>query len=96
MELWAGASNAIEKTILLQHERSFPHLPFSDENFVEAGHVMREMAERHRFEPKMRKQLTWDILIALNAKENNSLLLTQNTADFSKIRKFVKFDFSGI
>jgi predicted nucleic acid-binding protein len=45
------------------------------------------------FEPRMRGRLTWDILIALSAKENNSLLITENAADFRKICKYVDFDF---
>jgi predicted nucleic acid-binding protein len=93
MELWAGARTKLEENILKQHQKSMPLLSFSDDGFVMAGQILHKMTNDHRFDPKMRRRLTWDVLIALNAKQSNALLVTENAADFQKIRKYVDFEF---
>ena len=93
MELWAGAKTKTEEAILKQHERTLPLLTFSDDGFIAAGHVMRKMVEDRGIEPNARRRLTWDILIALNAKEHQALLVTENESDFKKIQVYVDFEF---
>ncbi|MBI4405184.1 MAG: PIN domain-containing protein [Deltaproteobacteria bacterium] len=93
MELWAGVRDKTQENILKQHQNSLPLLVFSDDNFIVAGQVMRKMTTEHDFEPRIRRRLTWDILIALNAKENNALLVTENESDFRKVQRFVNFEF---
>ena len=93
MELWAGAKSKVEETILTQHEESIPSIGSSDSNFVNTGKILRKMTVEYDLEPKMRRRLTWDILVALSAKENSALLVTENQADFKKIQRFVDFDF---
>ena len=93
MELWAGAKTKIEENILKQHQKALPLIGLSDDNFILAGQVMRKMAHEHGFESSMRRRLTWDILIALSARENNALLVTENEADFRKIQQYIEFTF---
>ena len=93
MELWAGAKTKIEEGILKQHEKHLPLLAFSDDNFIAAGQIMQKMAADNAVEPAARRRLTWDILIALNAKEHNALLVTENESDFKKIQNYVDFEF---
>lgn len=93
MELWAGAKTRPEENILKQHEQAFPLLGFSDDHFILAGQVLQKMAKDHRVEPRHRRQLTWDLLIALSAAENNALLVTENEADYKKIQRYVDFEF---
>ncbi|MBI2625518.1 PIN domain-containing protein, partial [Candidatus Parcubacteria bacterium] len=81
MELWAGAKTKIEESILKQHEKQLPLIGFSDDGFIAAGQVMRKMAEDKSIEPNARRRLTWDILIALSAKEHHALLVTENESD---------------
>ena len=96
MELWAGARSKVEENILNQHEENLPLIGMSDDNFVSTGRVLRNMTTEFRLEPKMRRRLTWDILIALSAKENSALLVTENESDFKKIQKFVDFEFVSL
>jgi predicted nucleic acid-binding protein len=93
MELWAGAKTKTEESILKLHEKNLPLIGFSDDGFLAAGHVMRKMNEDKRIEPKRRRRLTWDILIALNAKEHHALLVTENESDFKNIQSYVDFEF---
>lgn len=93
MELWSGARSKTEETILKQHQKAIPLIGMSDDNFVIAGQIMHKMKNEHHHEPIVRRRLTWDILIALSALENNAIVVTANEADFKKIRKFVSFEF---
>ncbi len=93
MELWAGVKTKAEENILKQHQKYIPLIGFSDDNFVIAGQIMRKMVNEHSFQPRTRRQLTWDILIALSGKENNALLVTENNSDFKKIQKYLEFEF---
>ena len=93
MELWTGARTKIEENILIQLQKSFPPMTFSDDNFIFAGQVMHKIADLHHFESQMRRRLTWDILIALSARESNALLVTENESDFKKIQKYIDFEF---
>lgn len=93
MELWAGAKTRLEENILKQHERQLPLLGFSDDNFILAGRVLQKMAKDQNIKPRTRRRLTWDILIALCARENNALLVTENETDFKKVQHYVGFEF---
>jgi predicted nucleic acid-binding protein len=51
------------------------------------------VATDRSIEPRTRRRLTWDILIALCAQEHNALLVNENESDFKKIRGYVDFEF---
>ncbi len=93
MELWAGAKSKLEEQILAQHEKLLPLIGFSDDGFLAGGRVMQKMAKNTRVEPRTRRRLTWDILIALNAQEHRALVVTENVEDFKKIQAYVDFEF---
>ena len=95
MELWAGVKNHTEENILKQHQKIIPAIGLDDDNFIQAGKILFQMAKEHRNEPLSRRRLTWDILIALSAKENNALLVTENQEDFRKIQNFLPFEFTS-
>ena len=96
MELWAGVSNKTEENILKKHQHMMPMIGLSDDNFIVAGQIMNHMRRFSQHEPKMRRRLTWDILMALSAKENNALLLTENKKDFEQIKNFLGFEFMTV
>jgi predicted nucleic acid-binding protein len=93
MELWAGARSKDEENVLKLYEKNLPLMGFSDNNFISAGQILHKMARDRSVEPLKRRRLTWDILIALSAKENNALLITENESDFKKIQNYVAFEF---
>ena len=93
MELWAGVRNSVEEALLSEYQKNYPLMEFSGDHFIAAGQILKKMNDDHQLEPRTRRRLTWDILIALSAKENNSLLLTENETDFKKIQKYVDFEF---
>ena len=93
MELWAGVRTQREEAILEKQQETIPLIGFSDENFIVAGKLMNKMKRFYRFESQSRRRLTWDILIALSARENHACFLTENKDDFERIQKFLDFDF---
>lgn len=93
MELWAGARTGKEKRILTDLQLHFPIVGMTDDNFVTAGKILSVMQKKYRFEPRARRTLTWDLLIALSAKENNAVVLTENIKDFQLLQRFVDFEF---
>ena len=95
MELWAGAKTKVEENVLKQHQKILPLIGFADDGFVVAGQVMQKMVQEHGAEPRTRRRLTWDLLIALSAQQNNALLVTENDADFKKIQRYVDFEFAS-
>ncbi len=93
MELWAGARTPAEKNILQAQQDHFPLIGLSKERFITAGQILSQMKGSLTAEKKKRRRLTWDLLIALSAQENNALVITENKTDFQKIRRLVNFEF---
>lgn len=96
MELWAGVRTKTEENILKLHQKEIPLVGLSDDNFITAGQILSKMRGEQKLEPRMRRRLTWDLLIALSAKENHALVVTENESDFRKIQKFVDFEYTAI
>lgn len=96
MELWAGARTKVEENILELHQQELPLVGLSDDNFITTGQILSKMRGEQQLEPKMRRRLTWDILIALSAKENQAIIVTENENDFKKIKKFVDFEYLAV
>ncbi|MBX9766867.1 MAG: PIN domain-containing protein [Bdellovibrionales bacterium] len=92
MELWAGVRTKTEENILKLHQHELPLIGIQEDNFVTTGQILSQMRSEPLVEPKMRRRLTWDILIALSAKENSAVVVTENENDFRKIQKFVDFE----
>lgn len=93
MELWAGVRTKVEENILKLHQQELPLVGLSDDNFITTGQILSQMRSEQQPELKMRRRLTWDILIALSAKENQAVVVTENEGDFRKIQKFVDFEY---
>ena len=96
MELWAGVRTKVEENILVVHQQELPLIGLDDDNFITTGQILSRMKTEPELTPKMRRRLTWDILIALSAKENQAVVVAENESDFKKIQRFVDFDFIAV
>lgn len=94
MELWAGCHSSIEEEALTNLQENSPLMSFDSDHFIQAGKVMNQMRKEYNLEPNKRRQITWDLLIALTAQENKALLITENKEVFQTIQKFVDFEFA--
>lgn len=94
MELWAGAKTVTEKNILKTQQDHFRLVGLSHGQFIIAGQILSQMSGgAFTGEGRRRRRLTWDLLIALSAQENNALVITENIDDFRKIQRFIDFEF---
>lgn len=96
MELWAGVRKKVEEQILTLHQQELPLIGLSDDNFIITGQILSQIRGEPNLAPQMRRRLTWDILIALSAKENQAVVVTENERDFKRIQKFVDFEFLAV
>lgn len=96
MELWAGVRTKEEEKILALFQKELPLIGLLDDNFILAGRLLSQMRNEHDLELKMRRRLTWDILIALSARENRAVVVTENERDFRKIQKFLDFEYLAV
>lgn len=92
MELWAGARTKYEMDFIAHHEKTFPLLDLPDDCLIEAGKILAKLRSGLEGEALRRRRLTWDLLIALSARENRAVLVTQNLSDFRRIQDFVEFE----
>ena len=58
------------------------------------GYLLADMARQEELEiARVPKAFANDILIALSCREAGCVLVTENERDFSRIRRFVSFEF---
>ena len=94
MELWEGVKTKAEAEFLEEQERHFPACGFLDEGFVVAGKILLEMTRNRQPQSGNRRKITWDILIAVSAYQNDAIVVTKNTSDFRRIQKYLGFQFA--
>jgi predicted nucleic acid-binding protein len=60
-----------------------------------SGDLLATMAKEDGLEiPRVSKAFANDVLLALSCREAGCVLVTDNTRDFQRIRRFVQFDFT--
>jgi predicted nucleic acid-binding protein len=95
MELWVGAKNHFEQTTLKKLERDFPVLEINKNHTIKCGQILNKISRKSILIAKNRRSLTWDILIAIGAKENNALIITENVKDFELISQYFNFSYQA-
>ena len=98
-ELRAGArgphhQEAIERNVLAVYERTDRVIVPTAEAWHRAGEVLAAMAKKEGLELRhVSKSFGNDILLAASCREAGCVLVTDNARDFSRIRRFLPFDF---
>jgi predicted nucleic acid-binding protein len=100
-ELRAGVKrdqdrNALERHVLAVFARSSRVIVPSVQAWHRSGDLVATMAAQEGLEvAKLSKAFANDVLIALSCRENGCVLVTGNDRDFSRIRKFLQFEFTS-
>ena len=85
---------ALEKNVLRVFERANRTISPSSDAWHRSGDLLAEMAREEGFEiARVSKAFANDILLALSCREAGCVLVTDNERDFSRIRRFVHFEF---
>jgi predicted nucleic acid-binding protein len=98
-ELRAGVKQpadrkALERNVLRVFERASRVIAPSPGAWHRSGDLLAEMAQREGLElASVSKAFANDILLALSCREAGCVLVTENDRDFSRIRRFVSFDY---
>lgn len=98
-ELRAGVQGSVDRRKLERHvlgvyERVGRAISPSPTAWHRSGDVLAAMAREDGLElSRVTKSFSNDILLALSCREAGCVLITENTRDFSRIRRFAVFDF---
>jgi predicted nucleic acid-binding protein len=90
-ELWRGATSEAEQAFLRRLERSFPVFAPTEKNWLESGQILTKMHRDKGFEATKLRDLHFDVLIALTARNHGARLITSNRDDFELIREYREF-----
>ena len=98
-ELYAGALDAPSEQLIDKLFDTFSSLGRliapDTADWQKTGKIVAKLGQKYGFEQKFLSRLTHDILIALTARRIGAMVVTGNTRDFIRIRKFVDFKMHG-
>jgi predicted nucleic acid-binding protein len=99
-ELRAGVKRnedrkALERNVLSVFERAGRAIVPSASAWHRSGDLLSEMAQREGLEiSRVSKAFANDILLALSCRESGCVLVTENDHDFSRIRRYIDFEYT--
>jgi predicted nucleic acid-binding protein len=98
-ELRAGVTQpshrkALERNVLRVFERASRTITPSTDAWHRSGDLLAAMATQEGLEiARVSTAFANDILLALSCREAGCVLITENDRDFSRIRRFISFEF---
>ena len=85
---------ALERHVLSVYERASRIITPSANAWHHSGDVLAAMVKREGLElARVSKAFANDILLAVSCREAGCVLITENVRDFSRIRRFLAFEF---
>jgi len=91
-ELWRGATEKQEFKTLDELQRNYRVLVPTEKNWIESGQLLIAMRHDHGFSSAKLRDLHFDVLIALTARNHGATLITSNRVDFELIHGYRPFD----
>jgi len=90
-ELARGATNESELDFVSILAKNHPILTPTERNWLESGSLLYRMHGDKGFSPGKLRDLHFDVLIALTARNHGATVITSNKADFELIRHYKEF-----
>jgi predicted nucleic acid-binding protein len=90
-ELARGATNESELDFVSTLTKNHPILTPTERNWLESGSILHRMNEDKRLSPEKLRDLHFDVLIALTARNYGATVITSNKADFELIGRYKEF-----
>ena len=91
-ELWRGARKKADRDFLEALELNQPILVPTQKNWLDSGQLLAKIGLKKGFGPEKLRDLHFDVLIALTARNHGATVITTNRADFELIRSYRAFD----
>lgn len=86
---------ALEKNVIKIYERTGRSFSPSARAWHRSGDVLAAMAKQEGLElARVSKAFANDVLLAASCREAGCVLITENVRDFSRIRRFIAFEFA--
>jgi len=63
----------------------------TDRHWIESAEILAQIQQRRGYEPDKLRDLAFDALIALSARESGATLITCDHDDFADIRRYKSF-----
>ena len=86
-ELRRGAKAELELQFVSELAKKTKIITPTEQQWLEAGEILSQMSKKNGYGPKKIREMAFDILIALSAREIGATLITCNQKDFAEIRK---------
>ena len=90
-ELARGASKEDELDFVRALAKNHPILTPTERNWLESGEILSRIYKQKGFSPEKLRDLHFDVLIALTARNHGATVITSNEADFELIRRYRDF-----
>jgi predicted nucleic acid-binding protein len=90
-ELLRGATREAEENFVETLARNHPILTPTEKNWLESGLILSKIYKAKGFEPEKLRDLHFDVLIALTARNYGAVVITSNRIDFELIMSFKTF-----
>jgi len=90
-ELRRGARTSLELRFVGELVRKIRTLTPTESHWLESAEILARMRERKTYPASKLRDLAFDTLIALAARDVGAILVTCNREDFAEIGKYVAF-----
>jgi predicted nucleic acid-binding protein len=89
-----GDRKVLERNVLRVFERAGRTITPSPDAWHRSGDLLSDMAKQEGLEiARVSKAFANDLLLALSCRESGCVLVTENDRDFSRIRRFISFEY---
>jgi predicted nucleic acid-binding protein len=90
-ELARGATKDREIDFVLMLAKNHPVLTPTERNWIESGEILSKMNRAKGFSSEKLRDLHFDVLIALTARNHGATVITSNKTDFEFIKSYKDF-----
>jgi predicted nucleic acid-binding protein len=90
-ELARGAAKDDELDFVRALAANYPIFTPTERNWLESGEILSRIYKQKGYLPEKLRDLHFDVLIALTARNYGATVITSNKADFELIRKYREF-----
>lgn len=90
-ELRRGARTALELRFVSELARKVRIITPTESHWLESAEILSRKRRRKGYDPNKLRELAFDVLIALSARDVGATLITCNREDFAEIRNHTTF-----
>jgi predicted nucleic acid-binding protein len=91
-ELSRGARSSEMRRFVADLTKNLQIITPTEGEWAESGRIVRRIAVAGHYDAQKTREIHFDVLIALGARQIGATLITQNRDDFETIRGFINFN----